>query len=64
MTRAAIFRARAGEGARLAERLLRAAPLVAEAPGCELWLVHRDRDDPDTVRVSEMWATREEREAR
>ena len=63
MTRTVTFRARAGEGARLAERLLYAASLVAEAPGCELWLVHRDRDDPDTVRVSEMWASGEQREA-
>jgi mannose-6-phosphate isomerase-like protein (cupin superfamily)/quinol monooxygenase YgiN len=63
MTRAAIFRACAGEGARLAERLLHAASLVAEAPGCELWLVDRDRDDPDTVRVTEVWASCEQCEA-
>lgn len=63
MTRTASFRARAGEGAQLAERLLYAASLVAESPGCELWLVHRDRDDPDTVRVSEMWASCEQCEA-
>ena len=57
MTRTAIFHARPGHGGPLAERLLHAASLVAEAPGCELWLVHRDGEDPDTVRVSEMWAS-------
>lgn len=63
MTRTVTFRARPGEGAQLAERLLYAASLVAEAPGCELWLVHRDREDPDAVRVSEMWASDEQCEA-
>jgi mannose-6-phosphate isomerase-like protein (cupin superfamily)/quinol monooxygenase YgiN len=57
------FRARPGEGDKLAERLLHAASLVADAPGCELWLVHRDQADPDLVRVSEVWASREQCEA-
>jgi quinol monooxygenase YgiN len=57
LTRIVTFRARPGEGAELAERLLQAASMLAEAPGCELWLVHQDRDDPDTVRASEMWAS-------
>jgi hypothetical protein len=26
---------------------------------CELWLVQRDLDDPDVIRVTEMWARRE-----
>ena len=56
VTRTVTFRARAGHGQALAERLLHAAALVAEAPGCELWLVHRDQDDADIIRVSEMWA--------
>lgn len=63
ITRTVTFQARAGEGAQLAEHLLCAASLVTEAPGCELWAVNRDRDDPDTVRVSEMWASREQCEA-
>ena len=41
MTRTASFHARPGHGGALAERLLHAASLVAEAPGCELRLVHR-----------------------
>jgi quinol monooxygenase YgiN len=63
LTRTAIFRARDGHGEPLAERLLHAAALVAEAPGCELWLVHRDLQAPDTVRVCEVWASREQCDA-
>ena len=59
MTRTATFRARGGQGAQLAERLLRAASLMADVPGCELWLVQRDLDDPDMIRVTEMWASRQ-----
>jgi len=59
LCRTATFHAHPGKGGVLAERLTLAADLVAEAPGCELWLVHRDQDDADTVRVTEMWATRE-----
>jgi hypothetical protein len=33
-----MFRARGGPGAELAERLLYAASLLADVPGCELWL--------------------------
>ena len=53
MTRRVTFRARAGHGQAL-------AALAAEAPGCELWLVHRDQDDADIIRVSEMWAGRKQ----
>jgi quinol monooxygenase YgiN/mannose-6-phosphate isomerase-like protein (cupin superfamily) len=63
LTRTATFHARTDHGQALAERLLHAATLVAEAPGCELWLVHRDQDDPDVVRVSELWASREQCDA-
>jgi quinol monooxygenase YgiN/mannose-6-phosphate isomerase-like protein (cupin superfamily) len=56
--RIATFHARRGCADRLAEELLQAATLVAEAPGCEHWLVHRDPDDADVVRVSELWSTR------
>src|SRR4051794_5811296 len=58
----ATFHARSGLADRVVERLLHAAGLVAEAPGCELWLVHRDQRDPDTVRVSELWSNGEQAE--
>jgi quinol monooxygenase YgiN len=59
MTRTATFRGRDGRGAQLAERLLHAASLMAAVPGCELWLVQRDLDDADMIRVTEMWASRQ-----
>ena len=58
MTRTATFRARDGRGAQLAERLLHAASPMAAVPGCELWLVQRDLEDADMIRVTEMWASR------
>jgi quinol monooxygenase YgiN/mannose-6-phosphate isomerase-like protein (cupin superfamily) len=63
LTRTVTFRARAGDAQALAEKLSRAAAMVAEAPGCELWLVHRDRNEPGMLRVSEMWASREQCDA-
>lgn len=57
------FRARLGEGQALADHLLHAASLVADAPGCELWLVSRDHAEPDTVRVTERWASGEQCDA-
>jgi quinol monooxygenase YgiN/mannose-6-phosphate isomerase-like protein (cupin superfamily) len=62
-TRMITFHARPGQGDRLFERLQHAVGLVAEAPGCELWLVHRDLGDPDTVPVSELWSSREQCDA-
>ena len=32
---------------------------MAAVPGCELWLVQRDLDDPDMIRVTEVWASRQ-----
>jgi len=60
LIRAAEFRALPGQGDLLADRLLRAASLLAETAGCQLWLVHRDEEDPETVRVFETWASRQQ----
>lgn len=49
-------------GDQLAEQLLKSAALVADLPGCELWLVHRE-DRPDVVWVTETWASREQCDA-
>lgn len=62
VTRTVTFRARAGHGQALAGRLPHAAALLAGAPGCELRLVHRDQDDADIIRVSEMRAGRKQRD--
>lgn len=63
LTRFAAFHALPGHGEELAGHLLHAATLVAELPGCEMWLVHRDQADPDTIRVSETWASQEQCDA-
>ena len=47
--------AREGHGAELAERLLAAAAELEQDPGCELYLVNRQADDPDVVWVTELW---------
>lgn len=63
LTRYATFHARPGHGEELAGHLLHAATLVAELPGCEMWLVNRDQTDPETIRVSETWASQEQSDA-
>ncbi len=49
LTRTAEFRTLPGQGDLLADRLLHAASLLAETAGCQLWLVHRDEEDPDAI---------------
>jgi quinol monooxygenase YgiN len=63
LTRFATFHARPGHGEQLAGHLLHAATLVAELPGCAMWLVDRDQTDPETIRVSETWASQEQCDA-
>ena len=53
MTRTATFRARDGRGVQLAERLLRAASLMAAVPGCELRSLDAIRVAPASARELE-----------
>lgn len=53
-------RAKPGKGERLAEGLLAAAESMRAEPACELYLVNRQADDPDTVWVTELWRSRED----
>ena len=57
------FTAVPGQRDALAERLLAAAAMVADAPGCELYLVHISPDDEDAVWVSEVWASEADHKA-
>lgn len=50
-------------GADLAEILLKAAGELAADPGCLLYLVNRQKDDPDTVWVTELWRSEADLEA-
>ena len=50
-------------GADLAEILLKAARDLAADPGCLLYLVNRQKDDPDTVWVTELWRSQADLDA-
>lgn len=47
--------AQPGRGAELAELLLRVAEGLRGFPGCEVYAIARDAQDPDSVRVIEVW---------
>ncbi|NMI00605.1 putative quinol monooxygenase [Pseudonocardia acidicola] len=48
--------AQPGQGSALAEQLMRVADGLRDAPGCELYIINRTPDEPDTVWVTEVWA--------
>ena len=48
--------ARDGQGPELAQALLRVAAGMAEAPGCQAYVVNAAPDEPETVWVTEVWA--------
>lgn len=48
--------ARPGQGGELAAAMLRVAEALADAPGCELYLVNTSADEDDTVWITEVWA--------
>jgi quinol monooxygenase YgiN len=57
------FKARPGEGDRLADVLVRAAQRLGANRDCELYVISRSPDDPDAVWVTEVWTSREGHEA-
>jgi quinol monooxygenase YgiN len=66
MTRVARYAratAKPGRGDELARRLIAAADALRADPGCELYLVNRQRDAPDTVWVTELWRSQEDLDA-
>jgi quinol monooxygenase YgiN len=52
-----------GRGDELAAILLKAADDLADDPGCLLYMVNRQKDDPDTIWVTELWRGQEELDA-
>jgi len=44
----------------LADRLLKAAADLDDDPGCELYLINREQDAPETLWVTELWRSRED----
>jgi quinol monooxygenase YgiN len=47
--------ARPGQGEELAGILLTAAAELEGDPGCRLYLINRQADDPDVIWVTELW---------
>jgi quinol monooxygenase YgiN len=52
-----------GDGAALADGLLKVAEGMRSAPGCELYIVNRTPDEADAVWVTEVWASEEDSDA-
>jgi Uncharacterized conserved protein len=48
--------AQPGQGAALAETLMRVADGMRGAPGCELYVINASADEADTIWVTEVWA--------
>lgn len=57
------FVAKDGQGQELAELLLGAAGALENERGCELYLVNRQTDAPDTVWVTELWRSKADLDA-
>jgi quinol monooxygenase YgiN len=55
--------AHAGKGDELARVLLDAAAELDADPGCELYLVNRQADDPDLIWVTELWRSQSDLDA-
>jgi quinol monooxygenase YgiN len=47
--------AKPGKGGELGEILLAAAAEMEDDPGCELYLINRQADQPDAIWVTELW---------
>ena len=47
--------AQPGRGLELSELMLRIAENLRGFPGCEIYAIAHDKDDPDTVRIIEVW---------
>ena len=55
--------AKPGKGEELARILIDVARALEDVPGCELYVINRAVDDPDTVWVTEIWRSQEELDA-
>jgi quinol monooxygenase YgiN/mannose-6-phosphate isomerase-like protein (cupin superfamily) len=55
--------AKPGKGDALASVMLEVAAVLEGVPGCELYVINRAADDPDTIWVTEIWRSQEELDA-
>lgn len=54
------LKAREGKGNELSTILLEASKLVSTAKGCHLYLISKDKQDADSVWVTEVWDSKED----
>ena len=57
------LKAREGQRGVLVEHMLGVAQLLAEVPGCELYVINTSAADTDTVWVNEVWSSQAELDA-
>jgi quinol monooxygenase YgiN/mannose-6-phosphate isomerase-like protein (cupin superfamily) len=55
--------AKPGQGAALAEVMLRVAESLEGAPGCLMYIVNRSPSEPDAVWVTELWRSQDDMDA-
>lgn len=55
--------AKPGKGEELAGHLLDAAADLESDPGCELYLINRQADNPDVIWVTEVWRSQADLDA-
>jgi quinol monooxygenase YgiN len=55
--------AKEGRGDEVAAALLAAADGLRDDAGCELYLINRQRDAPDTIWVTELWRSQADLDA-
>jgi quinol monooxygenase YgiN/quercetin dioxygenase-like cupin family protein len=61
--RYAKFTAKPGQGEALTTKLLEVAQSVAEAPGCQLYVINRSPGEREVVWVTELWRSQEQLDA-
>jgi quinol monooxygenase YgiN len=49
-----------GNGDKLVSILLEASKLVAAAKGCHLYIISKDKDEKDSVWITEVWDSKED----
>jgi len=52
-----------GQGEELAQVLLAAARELEPDPGCQLYLINRQADQPDVIWVTELWRSQDDLDA-
>lgn len=53
------LKAKAGKGKELANILVTASTTISAMPGCYLYLIAQDSVEPDLIRITEVWDTKE-----